>query len=115
MEKLKKDIYNLRFAIIPIAIYLIVMQIAFGTICPMKAFTGIPCPGCGLTHATIYLFTGQFKKSFEANPTAIFWIISVLAFFIDRYFYKLKIKVFPTVFIIVGIMTIIVYILKYFI
>lgn len=115
MERLKKDIYNFRFAIIPVIIYFLIMQIKFGTICPLKAFTGIPCPGCGLTHASIYLFIGQIKKSLEANPTAILWIIAIIAFFIDRYIKKIKVKIFPTFFTIIGVITIAVYILKYFI
>ena len=68
---LKKDLYNLRFAIIPLIIYCFIMQICFGTICPMKAFTGISCPACGLTHATIYLVTGRWQKAFESNPTVL--------------------------------------------
>ena len=107
---LKKDLYNMRFAIIFLAMYCIPMQVLFGTVCYLKAFTGIPCPACGLTHATLYLFMGKFKESFLANPTALFWIISIVLFLFDRYIYKIKIKVFPYLFIIVGIITIIRYV-----
>ena len=103
---LKKDLYQIRFAIIPIIIYLILMQLIFKTVCPIKAFLHVDCPGCGLTHAIIYLFLGRLNDSFNANPTAILWIISIGLFIIDRYFYKLKIKPFPTLFIITSIITI---------
>lgn len=106
---LKKDLYQIRFAIIPLAIYCIAMQIIFHTVCPFKALLGINCPGCGLTHATIYLLTGRFQESIEANPTCILWLIAILLFIIDRYIYKLKIKPFPTIFIIVGLITLIWY------
>ena len=117
---LKKDIYNLRYALIILFIYSIIMQMIFHTICPLKAFFHIPCPGCGLTHATWYLITLRFQKSFNANPTCILWLITIILFFIDRYFYKFKIKFIPVITIIVSIITIgiylyrIIYILKLF-
>ena len=104
-SNLKKDLFQIRFAIIPIIIYCVIMQIYFGTICPFKAFTGMDCPGCGLTHAAIYLLKGNFQKSLEANSTCILWLVSILIFLIDRYIYKLKIKPFPIIFIIVGLIT----------
>lgn len=114
MEKLKKDIYNLRIAIIPIILCVIIMQITLGTICPLKGLIGIPCPACGLTHATIYLLTGNFEKAIQANPTVFLWLTTIMLFIVDRYIHKLKIKVFPYIFIITGSITIIWYIFKYF-
>lgn len=106
---LKKDLYNMRFAIIFISIYCIFMQIMYGTICPLKAFTGIPCPACGLTHATFYFFIGRFSEAFLFNPTVLLWIVTIFLFIFDRYIYKLKIQVFPYFFIVVSIITIIWY------
>lgn len=113
MEKLKKDIYNLRFAIPIIILCIILMQSILGTVCPLKGITGIPCPACGLTHASIYLLTGRFEQSFNSNPTAILWIITICLFIIDRYIHKLKIDIFPYIFIITIVITIVWYILKY--
>ena len=106
---LKKDLLNLRPAIVPIVIYCVIMQVFFGTVCPLKAFVGISCPGCGLTHATFYLFTGRIRESLEANPTCIFWVISIVLFIVDRYIKPLKIKPFPLLFVITSIITIIWY------
>lgn len=107
---LKKDLYKMRYAIILIFIYCVFMQIKFGTVCYLKAFTGIRCPACGLTHATIYLITGRWKDAFMANPTVLLWLSCIALFFIDRYIYKLKIKIFPYFFIVVGIITFIWYV-----
>ena len=106
---LKKDLLSLKPAIIPIIIYCAVMQYFFGTVCPLRAFTGIKCPGCGLTHAAFYLFTGRIEESLRANPTCIFWLISFGLFIIDRYIKPLRIKPFPLLFIITGIITIVWY------
>ena len=111
---LKADLYQIRFAIIPLAIYCIIMQIFFGTVCPIKAFVGIECPGCGLTRATIYMLTGNFQKSLAANPTCILWLITITLFIIDRYIKPLKIKIFPNIFIITGLITIIWYLINLF-
>ena len=111
MKQLQKDIYDIRFAIIPLIIYIIFMQIVFKTVCPFKAITKIPCPACGLTHATIYLLTGRLKESLNANPTCILWLITIFIFSYDRYIKQTKIKPFPFLFIIVSIITIIRYIL----
>ncbi len=112
MERLKKDFYNIRFAIIPILIFIVTMQTMFGTVCTLKAFTGISCPCCGLTHATVYLFMGRWRDSWNANPTAILWIVAIILFIVDRYIHKFKAKLFPNVFFIVATITVIWYIFK---
>ena len=113
IDKIKKDIYNNWIVIIAIIIFLLFMQIIFSTWCPIKAIFHIDCPGCGLTHATIYMFTGQFKNAFKANYTVFLWWILAILFLIDRYIYKFKFKIFPNLFIIVSGITIIRYILNF--
>jgi len=41
------------------------------TFCLFKIITGIPCPACGSTRATILLFHGEFIKSVLINPFGI--------------------------------------------
>jgi len=38
------------------------------TLCPFKAVTGLPCPGCGMTHAFLALGRLDFAGAFSANP-----------------------------------------------
>lgn len=110
-DKIKKDLYNMRYAIIILLIYVIFMQIIFSTVCPIKAIFGIDCPGCGLTHATIYMLTGRVSDAINANYTVFLWWGLIILFFIDRYIHKLKIKVFPDMTIVVAMITIIRYII----
>lgn len=115
MEKLKDDFYKYWYIILIVFLYLIFMQIFFGQLCPIKIFLHIDCPGCGLTHATIYMFKGQFMKAFHANYTIFLWWILAILFFVDRYFHKFKINILPTFFIIVCSITILRYLFKFLI
>lgn len=112
MTQLKKDIFDFKYALISIILYCFIMQSFFSTVCPIKAFFKINCPGCGLTHAFIYLFIGQLDLSIKYNPTAILWIIAILFFCINRYIRKTIIKAYPYLFIIASISTILWYIIN---
>jgi hypothetical protein len=37
-------------------------------VCPTATFLGIPCPGCGLTRATLALFRGDFSTALRFHP-----------------------------------------------
>ena len=36
--------------------------------CPLRAATGVPCPGCGATHAFVLLAHGDLAAAFFASP-----------------------------------------------
>lgn len=112
MEKLKQDLKSYYFLIIGIVLWLGLFYFLFHELCPFKVFLGIECPGCGLTHATIYMITGRFREAFEANWTVFFWWLFIILFFIDRYIKKIKIKPVPYILIFVGVITIIRYIYR---
>lgn len=48
-------------------------QIAI-TVCPSKLIFHIPCPGCGVTRATMLVLHGQIKEALCLNPNVIFSI-----------------------------------------
>ena len=50
--------------------------------CPIKSSFGIPCPGCGLTHAIFDLIRGNWKASFQEHPFAPVVLIGILVVFI---------------------------------
>ena len=56
-------------------------------ICPFYHLTGIPCPGCGLTRATIAILNGEFHNALLLNPLSFLvdccLIIYLLWFSID--------------------------------
>jgi hypothetical protein len=37
-------------------------------VCPLRVVTGLPCPGCGGTHAALALAAGDLPRALAANP-----------------------------------------------
>lgn len=48
--------------------------------CPIRRFTGIPCPGCGLTRAWLAVFCWEWQAAFAYHP--MFWAVPMLCIFI---------------------------------
>src|SRR5215470_6520210 len=50
------------------------------TICVFKTFTGLPCPGCGLTHSFCALGKGHLMSAFSYNllgPPLFFFFVLI--------------------------------------
>ena len=77
-ERIQKDLKQYKKAVILTGMILGTMQILFQTVCPMRILFGIPCPGCGLTHAGWYVITFQWKKAWQWNPTIFLWIFCII-------------------------------------
>ncbi len=56
-------------AVFAVAAWLLVIRwTGSGTLCVMRTYTGMPCPGCGLGHALIALLHGDFSASLVFHP-----------------------------------------------
>jgi hypothetical protein len=51
--------------------------------CPIRATTGVPCPGCGLTRATMALLSGDLAEALHWHPL-VFVLAPILVFTIGR-------------------------------
>lgn len=49
-----------------------------GVLCPLRRFTGIPCPGCGSTTVFIEAGHGHFLAALLANPVAVVVLCGLL-------------------------------------
>ncbi len=45
-------------------------------LCPMASSFGIPCPGCGLTRATLAIFHGDVRGALRLHP--LVWLLAPL-------------------------------------
>ena len=41
-----------------------------GPLCPLLALTGIPCPFCGMTRATLAIGAGEWERALSLHPLA---------------------------------------------
>src|SRR5688572_27899754 len=40
-------------------------------LCPSAGLLGLPCPGCGLTRATLLFLQGEFSRALALHPLVI--------------------------------------------
>lgn len=82
-ENIKKKI-KLILLIILVLIIIIALYYIIG--CPIRFFTGLPCPGCGMCHAAYYLVTGNINLAISYHPLIfIMPIILAIAIFYKRF------------------------------
>lgn len=75
LARLRRDVKNYRLAAVCFLVYAAAVTLLFGTICPLAAMTGFPCPGCGSTRALLLILTGRFGEAFRYNPCIYLWIL----------------------------------------
>ena len=49
------------------------------TVCPFRALTGVPCPGCGMTCGLVLLGQGRVGDALLMNPFALPLALAALA------------------------------------
>lgn len=52
--------------------------------CPIRFFTGISCPGCGMSRALAALLRLDFSLAFEMHPLVFLLPVAVLIYFCRR-------------------------------
>lgn len=85
LHLLRSDLYELRFALLGIAAYYLVVHLMFGAFCPVVILTGFPCPGCGMTRALFLVLCGSFVEAFRLQPVIYGWLLLGVWFVWNRY------------------------------
>ena len=76
VNRIKADLKGILAVAVVLALLYLIIHSIFHAFCPMLILTGIPCAGCGLTRAGLYLLKGQVLRAANINPS----IFAVLVF-----------------------------------
>lgn len=93
-KRIGKDIKCCAWAGAAFVIYYVVIHAIFDAFCPLLVMTGIPCAGCGLTRAVLYLLKGQIGRAFGLNPSIFPILLFLLYCGYFRYLRGTRIKGF---------------------
>ena len=86
------DLKEFKVGIFCFFLCVLIINAIFGTVCPMVIFTGFSCPGCGMTRAVGYFFTGHLLQSMQYHPFVPFWVLLGIYFVDQRYLCGRKVK-----------------------
>ena len=64
---MKKGLYGL-LVLAALAALALLSAVTLGWNCPVQHFTGVPCPGCGLSRAAVALLRLDFHTAFRYHP-----------------------------------------------
>lgn len=92
--------------VIVLLMYLVLHKLE-GAFCPSVIIFGLPCPGCGITRAVLYVLKGQFAEAFYINPSVYLWILFILYIIVVRYILGKKVKYVTTIAAVIAIVMVI--------
>ncbi len=110
--RLRKDIREYGVVSILILVYMAVFSILFGTPCPIRLVTGLPCPGCGVTRAAMLLLTGRWQQAWQMNPVIFPIVLAAFYYAMNRYLLGRKAREMKWIIMGIAIMLLAVYMLR---
>lgn len=78
--RLAADVREYGVAVAAVLLYAVAVNLIFHAFCPLVIFSGFPCPGCGVSRATLCFMTGRWQTAWQLNPV-IFPIMLFAAYF----------------------------------
>ena len=107
--RITADVKQYGMAGAALLLYTIVVNLVFHAFCPLVIFCGLPCPGCGVTRATVCFLAGRWQQAWQLNPV-IFPIMITAAYFAwNRYFRGRKVKGLKGCLVLIAVLLVIVY------
>lgn len=98
VKRLLEDIRQYGPAGIVFLVYYGLVHFFRTAFCPMISVTGLPCAGCGLTRAFLYLLQGQVGRAASINPMCFPIIVFLVYCGYFRYIRGTKIRGFQVLF-----------------
>lgn len=92
--------------------YVILTRLLFNRVCLIQILCGIPCPGCGMVHAAIYLAQFDFVNACLENVMIFLWIPLILVGLFQIFYLKRLTRGMYIFFGIVCVLTLIYYVYR---
>lgn len=107
--RIMADIKEYGMAAVAVLIYTVIVNLIFHAFCPLVIFCGFPCPGCGVSRATVCVITGQWQRAWQLNPVIFPIVLLAGYFFLNRYLVERKVRGIKALIAAVMILLVIVY------
>lgn len=106
------DVKGYGVAMAAVLLYAVAVNLIFHAFCPLVILSGFPCPGCGVSRATLCFMTGRWQSAWQMNPV-IFPIVLFAAYFcLCRYLLGRKVKGAKTGIAVIFVLLFVVYCLR---
>lgn len=108
------DLKNLSIALIAFAVYSVIAHLFFERYCPLVVLTGLPCPGCGMTRASLLLISGHFKEALIMHPMVLSVFVLFFAYGLFKYILYIDTRHLQNILIFIIIAGLFVYLFRMF-
>lgn len=85
LGRIASDVKEYGIAVAVFFVYAVITNLISHAFCPLIIFCGLPCPGCGVTRATLCLMTGRWQQAWQLNPMAFPIALTAVYFAWNRY------------------------------
>lgn len=82
---LREDVKHYWRSVLIAAAVIVLLNLLFGTVCPLRILFGLPCPGCGMTRGFLSLLRLDFASAVTAHPLSPAFFLLLLLFPVFRY------------------------------
>ena len=79
------DVKEYGMAFVVLVVYTLIVNLVFHAFCPAVIVSGFPCPGCGITRASVCLLTGRWQQAWQLNPMVFVIALTAIYFLWNRY------------------------------
>ncbi|MFI3176383.1 MAG: DUF2752 domain-containing protein [Eubacteriales bacterium] len=103
-KRIYEDLLQYKVGILVGGIYYVAVKVLFQAFCPMVLVTGLPCPGCGMTRAMLYLAQGEWVRAYNLQPSSFLFAIAGIYCVLMRYVLGRKIAGLKIIIVILSIL-----------
>lgn len=84
-RRLREDAKHYWLSVLIAGAVIVLLNLLFGTVCPLRILFGVPCPGCGMTRAMLSLLRLDFVSAVRLHPLSPVFLLLLLLFPVFRY------------------------------